>query len=66
MVSHYENKKRATFMLRQELAAKPMTVEEMRLKVLTEFGFGAKFVLEFLELHANAISEEGGVFSWKA
>jgi hypothetical protein len=66
MTTHYDNKKRATFMLRQELAAKPMSVEEMHLKVLTEFGFGRKFVMEFLELHMGALSEEGGVFTWKA
>lgn len=66
MASHYDNVKRATFMLRQELAARPMTVEDMHLKVRTEFGFGRRFVEEFLELHINALSEDGGLFSWKA
>lgn len=53
-------------MLRQELASSPRTYEHLRLKVLLEFGFTAKFVNEFLEVHKEAIVNEGGYFKWKA
>ena len=66
MTSHYDNKKRATLMLRQLISSKPMTVEEMHLKVLTEFGFGRKFIMEFLDVHKEAIKNVDGVFTWKA
>ena len=64
--SHYDNRKRATLMLRQEIASKPQTIEDLRLKVLMEYGFGLKFVEEFLELHKNAIKYKDGFFEWKA
>ncbi|MCP4648877.1 MAG: hypothetical protein GY853_02180 [PVC group bacterium] len=64
--NHYDNRKRATFMLRQELAAAPRTMEYLRLKVLMEFGFSQRFVEEFIELHKNALKYKDGVFKWKA
>ena len=53
-------------MLRQFIASKPQTIEDLRLKVLMEYGFGLKFVEEFLELHKNAIKYKDGFFEWKA
>ena len=66
MTTHYDNKKRAFIMLRQNLAASPQTIEDMHRKVALEFGFGRKFVLEFLELHEGAIVQVGDAYEWKA
>lgn len=66
MPSYYDNKKRATLMLRQMIAAKPRTFEELHLIVLKEFGFGRGFVEEFLDVHKNAIKNKDGFFIWKA
>ena len=64
--NYYDSKKRAAFMIKQEIAAKPRTLEYLRLKVLMEFGFGQKFVMEVIELQGGLIIEKNGVFSWKA
>lgn len=64
--NHYDNRKRAVYMLRQELAATPRTLEYLRLRALMEFGFSQKFVEEFIELHKGAMTEKDGLFSWKA
>ena len=65
MTSYYNDKKRATLMLRQLLAARQRTVEDLHMAVLTEFGFGRKFVMEFLDLHKNALKEKNGLYKWK-
>ncbi len=62
----YNDKKRAAQMLRQNLAAKPQTVEDLHRLVLLEFGFGRRFVLEFLELHKPMLKNIDGHFQWKA
>lgn len=64
--SHYDNRKRAVLMLRQELASTPRTMEHLRLKVLMDFGFSERFINEFLELHEYALTYEDGFFKWKA
>ena len=62
----YNNKKRAVLMLKQHLAAKPRTVEDLHRLVLNEFGFGLKFVMTFLDLHKDAIKQKNGFYEWKA
>ena len=64
MSYYYNDRKRATAMLRQHLAANPRTFEELHLLVLNEFGFGKKFVNDFLELYGDKIVNVDGVFKW--
>ena len=66
MGTHYDNRRRATIMLRQELASKPCSVEDLTRLVMNQFGFSKKFVLDFLEAHSAAIKDVDGMFEWKA
>lgn len=67
MVNYYDNRKIASQKLRQLLASKPVTIEEMVRFVDIEFGFSKKFVHDWIEKYFDMLEEDKltGKYRWK-
>lgn len=61
----YTRKQRATNMLKKVLAVRPVTMIEMRMLLLENFGLSNRFLKNFLEIYENNIEKTNGVYKWK-